>query len=68
MAKSVIASNPSSSINEELVLLTSEDRLFIGIGAVNVGQQQHYSNEGTDSQSIGSLFDDITPSTNCSSG
>ena len=69
MAKSVIASNPSSSINEELVLLTSEDRLFIGIGAVNVGQQQQNSyNEGTDSQSNGSTVDDITPSTNCSSG
>ena len=67
MTKSVIASNPSSSINEELVLLTSEDRLFIGIGAVNVGQQQ-YSNDCNDSSSNGSIFDDITPSTNCSTG
>ncbi|CAG2100866.1 unnamed protein product [Medioppia subpectinata] len=73
MAKSVIASNPSSSINEELVLLTSEDRLFIGIGAVNVGQQQqHYSpmcsTDYIDHYCNGSITDDIMPSTNCSSG
>jgi len=71
MAKSVIASNPSSSFNGELVLLTSEDRLFIGIGAVNVGQQ-HYSSLCTsnyiNNYCNGSIEDDIMPSTNVSSG
>jgi hypothetical protein len=71
MAKSVIASNPSSSFDGELVLLTSEDRLFIGIGAVNVGQQ-HYSSlcstNYLNNYCNGSIEDDIMPSTNVSSG
>ena len=71
MVKSVIASNPSSSVNEELVLLTSEDRLFIGIGSVNVGQQypsDSSSDNNSDTYSNASTLEDLTPSTNCSSG
>lgn len=69
IAKSVIASNPSCACNGELVLLTSEDRLFVGMGAVNVGQQQYsplipgrynYNNSG--------IEDEVMPSTNIPSG
>ncbi|XP_054154503.1 guanine nucleotide exchange factor subunit RIC1-like [Oppia nitens] len=77
MVKSIIASNPSSSIREEFVLLISEDRLFIGFGAVNVNQDNNNklsppinNNDFIDNYSTGNnannIADDIMPSTNCS--
>lgn len=40
MAKSIISSNPSSASSSELVLLMADDRLFVGIGAVNVNKPE----------------------------
>ena len=75
IAKSVLASNPSCACSEELVLLVAEDRLFLGVGAVNnVGQEQSYSSPLRSkklnfAKSTNTSFDDdVLPSTNVSSG